>query len=929
MAVKYGNLPLGQTYKLLISIIGRDAALATAREHNIPISEKDLDRMFDEKDRSFACFRSSDKKSAMELFRQFTGYLERQYAFPKSAVCFIQLGFWGTFRNAVRGNGTDPLGGNSFKLKEGGLIPYEMPTAKLSLLLLNWSWGFLKIVEGNEPVLKKNILQLLNDTYEEVFGLIIKKMANNKDDFYKQLDEFFLEKNQDTKECPDFNQAIRRYSKGSVAVTWKMLKTILDFVNSKNENELVRRLIGLYLLKNTEYVLKEICGIDQKDIYAVKQDVFKWAKNELPEKPQSESQSFLMSAGKYNPTELSELQNFFIDPDFPNQKEAIHECGKYLWGKTAIIPHKAEQFIEILEKECPFSSVFFASWARGRLDVLSCRFDENEKDKELKKEALEKYHTAFDKGRNFAGMYLKTFLEESIAVAVYFNRKETKDIPDVIDSDKNDTTPITKRAKEYYEYGYALNLFEQESSETFFLHFNAEEHFWKLFSASSFVYPEYADQKFSQDMLKAKGLYPSYFDTSDPEERKKWIDQCNHTKRLWNVTEKSVNTRFEILPGHNVQYTPLSFALMRCQLDIAEYYLEKFANSLDVTVINTNGSTALSEALTQYKLKKFFNRGEQESERYKKIIMEIIKRSPPDALYAETKKNFISVLQEAVNTFDIEIIKAIVEKKGFDIQNLKISGDELSPLCYAIQRLHFVNQARLTGQIDRTNGNINWKKFNLPGMFTEDKQSYFQKLKEDPLFKIMEEHSLPLFIGIPSVWEQEFEKIKNIVKYFIDKTDDVDLFVKEVPEGYRTNALSLAATSDFDDICRLLIVKGANPACVFHNNGIVYDSPFIRAVLFKSWKTLEMLLTDFKDKIKPVINEQYGEGRHTAVQFLFRIDWGPLCQYSINHENFKEIERFIPLFRYAGADFNLPDNYGITVKKILREKGYECLMNRQ
>jgi hypothetical protein len=90
-----------------------------------------------------------------------------------------------------------------------------------------------------------------------------------------------------------------------------------------------------------------------------------------------------------------------------------------------------------------------------------------------------------------------------------------------------------------------------------------------------------------------------------------------------------------------------------------------------------------------------------------------------------------------------------------------------------------------------------------------------------------------------------------------------------------------------------------------------------------------MLLTDFKDQIKPVLNEQFTEDRWTTAHLLFKVDYGSnIFQYSINNKNFEHIEHFIPLFRNAGADFNISEIGGITVRQILRKGGYEYLIDQ-
>jgi hypothetical protein len=947
MAEKYGNLPLGQISKLLVSIMGRDVALAIAEEQDIPIIAKDqdtikdpdriLDRMFGEKSVNFARFKPKEKTSVDELYRAFSEFLKKEYGFPDFVCTLVVLFLKGTFIDALRGNGTQPIGNDAFILLEGGLIPYEMPTSKLALLLLNWSLGYLGIEYKNKDTdaFKKSILRLLDDTYQIVFDEIVIKTAKNKEDFYEQLEAFYDEKYLKSEKLPDFKQAIKRYCKGSYDIPWKTLKLILDFLLSpeKSEEKLSHRLIGLYLLKNTEVALKEICGIEQKDIYQIKQDVRLWANDELPSEPQSESQCFLMNAGKYNPSDLSELQRDFIDPDFQEQITAIQKCFAYLHGVNPIKIDMANRLIQEMETEdFQHCGIFFASWAKARLSVLSCRFDDSEEDKNLQKQALENYHTAFDKGRNFAGAYLKSFLKECIATTVYFNRKETKKIPEVIDDDKEDKAPITIYAKQYYEYGYALNLFDKKSSKVFFLHFHAKAHFWNVFPVSAFVYNEDAWRyKFAEEMLNARWFYHFFENIYDQKIINDSFESIKHTKILRNKSNDSINDRMDLFPGHDIQYTPLSIALMTRQPDIAEKYLVDFANTLDETKINTDGSTALLEAISQFKLIKFLDRRDDDAllqaQKYKEIILKLIKRSPVDSLYAETVTNNISVLEEAINAFDIEIIKAIVEKKGFDIQEIKISVDELSPLYYTVQRLKFVNDALSNGYIDSTNGNINLEKINVPGMSSGDKQLFLEKMKSDPLYKITEQLSLHQFIGVKSIWEQELQEIKEIIKYIIDKIYDVDAFAKESPDGGYTTTLSLAIECDFDDICRLLIEKGANPARVFRNNGKLYDSYLFRAVWCRSWETLKILLTIFKEKIKPIINERYREECHTAAHLLFKVDYGnSIYKYTVNNENFKFIGQFIPLFRDAGAEFDIPDFKNITVRQILKKNNLEALI---
>jgi hypothetical protein len=227
--------------------------------------------------------------------------------------------------------------------------------------------------------------------------------------------------------------------------------------------------------------------------------------------------------------------------------------------------------------------------------------------------------------------------------------------------------------------------------------------------------------------------------------------------------------------------------------------------------------------------------------------------------------------------------------------------------------MRFVSDAIKNGSVTPANNNITWKNLDVPGIFKEDKQAYLENRDSDPLNDEIKGISDWLFIGVPSVWEDEILDLMKIVRCLIEKTNDVDAFVKQ-----NCNVLSLAVESDFLDICRLLIEKGANPSRVFCHNGESFDTALFRAAYYKSGKVLEMLLTDYKDRIGSVINERFGEHKQTPAHLLFRASTDHIYCYMVNQDNFQFINQFIPLFRNAGADFNIPDISGRKVSQLLK-----------
>ncbi|GHU90909.1 hypothetical protein FACS189476_11340 [Spirochaetia bacterium] len=239
-----------------------------------------------------------------------------------------------------------------------------------------------------------------------------------------------------------------------------MFSDVLDCLKENNQTVFVRSLLAVYLLNNVETDLKEI--IETKHWFEIKQDILSW-----------------IQTGKKPSGEAALL------PAFPYTE--ISDCYDYLCQTDHIKLIEVQRLIQNIEEKYPHCKAFFAPWFKARLLFLSeCKFDDSESDEGTIKKALALYRKAFDEGRNFAGQYMANFIEEAIATNQYFAGRPIKDIPKVIDQAGQLKTPINNDAKRFYEYGYALNMFDQESAETYFLHFHAAEHFLKVFPFNYF-----------------------------------------------------------------------------------------------------------------------------------------------------------------------------------------------------------------------------------------------------------------------------------------------------------------------------------------------------------------------------------------------------------------------------------------------------------
>jgi hypothetical protein len=719
MAEKYGNLPLGQAYKLIISIIGRDAALYKA--DSIPITGDDLNNIYNENEktnkkdnrkesRSLIHLKPGEKTNPLELVRNFFDLLEKPmdnekgdigYEIPKYIKSLI-IGFFEVFRDALK-----------------ILNPFEMPTKDIVIHLLYYFLGSLELIY---KIPKDSAKKLLKDTYNDFFNELI-NITGGKKYFRSKIEPFF--------EDHDIIQSIKRYRNGSSNMTWKKLLSFLNFIKfekiikPENKREFTQRLIGLYLLKNTETALKDICGI--KDTAKIKMDVL------------------LQENGFHD---LSILQHDFIDKKYKELITSIQDCLEYLWGKNTINNDKAMYLISgIDEKKHPNYGNFFVSWAYARLAVLSCKFDNSKEDQAFTKIALRNYKTAFDEGRNFAGAYLKDFLEEAITVTAYFNRKHTKDVLNVIKGKSSKMSPLTKDAKRYFEYGCAIDLFSEK--EKYYFHNKADGYFWWKFPVSAFINYKAARQKESSEFKSRINNFNNISMNVFNEKINSSADLNKCIKKLQNILNNpsDINKHIKWSSDDDILYTPLTIALRERKFEIAKKYLDN--NSIDVTAINSDSSTALTEGIYQYKILRFLEKKKQkllskELNKLKEIIRIIIEHSHVNALYAETNTDtHISILQEAINSYDIEIVKNIVNKKGFDIQK-KISTDKETPLDYAKQRLDMIDEQFIN--------NINY--------------ATMEKTARTLIIVFIQKEC-----GDQSTWEDQKKGLKEIIDYLKTKTN--------------------------------------------------------------------------------------------------------------------------------------------------------------
>ncbi|MCL2186422.1 MAG: tetratricopeptide repeat protein [Treponema sp.] len=230
----------------------------------------------------------------------------------------------------------------------------------------------------------------------------------------------------------NFNNNIQNWRNGDVYnPIWKNLVFILDFLLNDykltgNDKKIVlaHRLIKLYFLKNAQKALSDVLNINETEQNEIIHNILIMLdnKNKKPEEFYNE-----------NPIKFLE------------QGELINMCLVYQFQKKAN-KEKSDEIISIIERKCEHSKKFFSPWLKARIKIFLCEKDFHLNQDE-KKDIIDSYRTAYEEGMPYAGIYLCQFLFEAILVNIFFNTRNIKNLND------------------FYGYGYALEIFENNKQE--------------------------------------------------------------------------------------------------------------------------------------------------------------------------------------------------------------------------------------------------------------------------------------------------------------------------------------------------------------------------------------------------------------------------------------------------------------------------------
>ena len=866
--ILYGNVTLSQIAHFLVDVCGKDALLSGNY-----LTDSELNDAYKEKG-SYLKFRFTDENSIFGKIRQFFSDLEDEFGIPK---------FKSTQKASLDGKKFEETEQSDFQyfyqfivwhciIHIAGTRPFENTQNNLTKKSIA-TW----LLYPENEMLQEYIALWSDSSFTEIFSEFTSHSGKTMEEIYIMVSEKLEISENDPYQ--HIKRSLERCKKENKNPKWEIFHALLKVVYTVKK-EYANIFLNMYFYANFRNALAHI-SLKKQDWRGLED----FCKSYEPELVHDFIEKFVnMTALK----SINKSADYFDSLTARNCREAISQF---------------QRDYNDLKMQLPHSLPFFENWFCGKDFVLKYL---DSGDLEELEAAVKWYLKALRQGKYFAGKSLEPFIHEAVAVSVYFDytknpaQARTR-IAKNSDASSDTKTSLDKNTKEFYDFGLTFDLFLNEKEDASQLFYHAPENFWRKFQPES----EKARKLHGKDCLRHTEINPTEKDSV-------------HKSReyLLEISDSKIN---DILPTtHDVAYTPLCNAIVQRFYDVVEQYLDQSCYpSLDVNKPSTNNCYPIHEILTKCK---GFQTGmpvpiTSIKKREKELFFKILDRTEKQVLFTETNRSRLSPLQTAIETLDKEIASALVDKmvgKDYFPSDYKISADMVSPLYYAIEYkykiLHF-SQCLEKKEISVSNPATLFR----PGFSaSEKKESLGHDMESDF-------HNILLQLQTNALSQKDIQelnaKINSIIEVLISKTQDVDEFILWSPntlikqeQGF--TALLFACEWNDTIVCRKLIEAGADITKAVGKcpnlNGLGLYTPnnfLYRAIHFKSWDCLEMVLTEYKGRISSQMH--CGEVQMTPlVCFLLNVQTMEFTEAQYLRE------RFIPLFLSAGASLDEPTILG-------------------
>ena len=720
----------------------------------------------------------------------------------------------------------------------------------------------------------------------------------SKEELYRKLTDYYQDKEKQTEH---YKQIITNQMKDALNPKWGNMKDILDYLMLNEAQGMVASwLVEAYLLSNIEKFIRKESGIPEEQV------------------------NKLFSAGDNvysNPPKLDEFSRILKDLEFDGMDkkkfddsvETINKALNAIFNEHIYLhdENQTNEFLENVRIAVPEASEFYCTWMEGYIQLA----------KDNIPGAMKKYKDAFEY-RRFAGYQFENFIKQAFALYVFASSTDIM-VREAVDPSKDRTTPLKNEAKKFWNYGYALEIFEKPAEDSFIENVYKTSNFLSVFPESMFITDSEIQKSLSSSFMKDIGIDCTFTDGFEKEVEKDY-------ERLSKLTNENINIRIRMF-NHEVQpaVPPLTLAIYHAENWSDERFLILIKNwlglgeaigfeNINVNSVSDKGTTPLQASLRAYREAKI-RKNLDFAKDFKQISLAIIEKSSIESFTVKSIKTKREALQEAIESYDIDLVKAIIEK-GLDVNGLLISSDNVSPVYYCIQEIIKAKfPDKFVERLFQNDESINmvWENLNMPGLTNSDKKEYYEKYQRkffgNPEGQKVFSDYLHVVKNIPKEKNEErISNLREICLYLIDKTANQDEFIKENPQiNQKWTSLFYAAESDDKEVCRALLKNGANPNLhlgYLPEWGMV---TFLKTCIsFESWDVLEMFLSEFSELAKITINESDNiyQASPFAVFMKKMIETRQLRRENYKGRDF--VLKMANLFGQCGASYNQPSMFG-------------------
>ena len=811
------------------------------------------------------------------------------------------------------------------------------------------------------------------------------------------------------KEKPDLN-----FKELQESATWKTISDYLTdlkesgMIASETKKNISARIVRHYLFIHFLKALEEVFEVDVQElqeyytstslnkiieeiewlktvqkIEGVHQDTSIWYW--LPSKAGTEVKTQKFNEFLSQFTGNAPLTEYFLNSNDVIKRERASQLLRHLRSNWAENPQAA----------------FFENWFRARTEIFCLKFDGSDSDKTKVEEAQKLYKETFENFKYIAGKNLQEFIFDALAIETYFNQKQKKDILNNSQDDSNKSS-LTKQAKTYWEFAYAVGLLDNNSMKTYLSAYNVAKNFWWAFPMQKFNHQENVQKRFKDEIQNEELRLPSI------------ISDFSDKKKIDNLLSKERGDLRQKLG--NRYYSNLTIAIMKAQTAGDFDRINAFITAMDAEKLAVNdecGATPLIRALQEYKCcqlnhsseyrkkrgellfqwnneqeelnshlcgnmtvgrrieeerkelgKRYFNdfiettnyliQSIQEETREEmkkrknflkeKVIIPLIEKIPASSLLDEALEldysSCVSALQLAIDSYDAELVECILKKLPENPLTFYISDEYTTPLQYAIRKYDFWNLTveKHCGKKEniRSLSKVPKRKITSGGIFNKE-QDIASKSNQIP---ILQQISSEIF-GFVRDFKSQQEHLVKIIHLLADKTNpiSVDNFYYLIDQMDPEDNIPY---NQAIELAQYLLETGHVDLTMTDNEWTRNKPslPFMTVLGYcidkYNYSILQLLLeSQYTEQLKEIINLRLA---FKGNEEKFRYQTDPLMfvqNMILNIKNYylkdpekydaygKEIAKnlylFLTLFSKVGANFDLPDQEGKSIKDYLRE----------